>query len=295
MIEEVKEFFEDAKEGLGDKGFLIFVLGIVAFGLYNLFKNNGSDTVYYAPTGVSGYPDVGENSEVVIDSVNRTMESYYTEIMNAVQDSETTLGGTITDGLNSVENTIVGEIQTSTQNVQQNILETSTATNNYIQDGLSKWEDISAKLDNIENTPRVEYVAYYSEPVKEPTDVSNTQDTTPKPSTNVNTTNNADSSKDYFSYTTKSGLNTQQSIVDALKASGNDSSMAYREKIAEANGIQNYAGTYAQNVEMLNKLKAGTLEKPTEATKKTTVNKGGSVAVIASKTPSAKNSYVSLQ
>ena len=56
------------------------------------------------------------------------------------------------------------------------------------------------------------------------------------------------------------------SIVDALDAVGVDSSYANREKIAAANGITGYSGTPAQNTQMLNLLKAGTLIKPDTST-----------------------------
>ena len=52
------------------------------------------------------------------------------------------------------------------------------------------------------------------------------------------------------------------SIVDGLKAIGADSSYAYRERIAEKNGIESYMGTPKQNTEMLNLLKEGKLLKP---------------------------------
>ena len=49
------------------------------------------------------------------------------------------------------------------------------------------------------------------------------------------------------------------SIVDALNAIGVDSSYNNRARIAAANGISNYSGTSAQNTQMLNLLKSGTL------------------------------------
>lgn len=51
------------------------------------------------------------------------------------------------------------------------------------------------------------------------------------------------------------------SIVDALKSIGVDSSYAYRSKLAEVNGIKNYKGTPEQNTQMLNLLKNGKLIK----------------------------------
>lgn len=62
----------------------------------------------------------------------------------------------------------------------------------------------------------------------------------------------------YFPATaTKNG-----SIVDTLAKAGYDSSYAYRKKIAAANGISGYKGTAAQNIQMLELLKAGKLIKP---------------------------------
>lgn len=56
------------------------------------------------------------------------------------------------------------------------------------------------------------------------------------------------------------------SIVDALNSIGVDSSYSNRSKIAAANGISGYSGTPAQNTNMLNLLKAGSLKKPGSTT-----------------------------
>ncbi len=65
------------------------------------------------------------------------------------------------------------------------------------------------------------------------------------------------SSKYFKKYTGKSG-----SIVDALKAVGAESGIAYRKKIAKKNGIKAYVGTPKQNIKMLKLLKSGKLLKP---------------------------------
>lgn len=52
------------------------------------------------------------------------------------------------------------------------------------------------------------------------------------------------------------------SIVDALDSLKIDSRFSYRKKIAKANGIKNYSGTYQQNIDMLNMLKSGKLKQP---------------------------------
>ena len=52
------------------------------------------------------------------------------------------------------------------------------------------------------------------------------------------------------------------SIVTALNSLGIGSSFANRKNIAKANGISNYTGTAAQNINLLNLLKQGKLIKP---------------------------------
>lgn len=51
------------------------------------------------------------------------------------------------------------------------------------------------------------------------------------------------------------------SIVDALKQIGVDSSFEHRKRIAERNNITNYRGTPEQNTKLLNLLKQGKLKK----------------------------------
>ena len=49
-------------------------------------------------------------------------------------------------------------------------------------------------------------------------------------------------------------------LAAAMDTLGIDSSFAFRKKIAQANGISGYAGTYDQNIQLLNLLKAGRLK-----------------------------------
>lgn len=60
-------------------------------------------------------------------------------------------------------------------------------------------------------------------------------------------------------YPAYKGLKT--TLVDALNRTGINSSYAFRAKIARANGIRGYIGSYAQNVQMYNLLAAGLLKK----------------------------------
>ncbi len=52
-----------------------------------------------------------------------------------------------------------------------------------------------------------------------------------------------------------------RSIVDGLKSVGAPSDFAYRRRLAEENGIENYKGLASQNTAMLRLLKAGKLKK----------------------------------
>lgn len=51
------------------------------------------------------------------------------------------------------------------------------------------------------------------------------------------------------------------SISDILKSIGVNNSFAYRKKIASANGIDNYKGTYSQNMKLVSLIKNGKLVK----------------------------------
>ena len=55
------------------------------------------------------------------------------------------------------------------------------------------------------------------------------------------------------------------SLVDALASVGADGSFAARKEIAGANGVANYTGTAAQNIQLLNLLKSGALLRPGSA------------------------------
>lgn len=73
----------------------------------------------------------------------------------------------------------------------------------------------------------------------------------------INSSNSSASTVSYYS----KYLGSSNSLVDALKAIGVDSSKTNRTKIAKANGISDYTGTEAQNTKLLNLLKSGKLKK----------------------------------
>lgn len=235
MIEEVKGFFSDVKDGIGDKGFLILIGAAVLFGLYNLVKSSNDEGVYTA-NAYASYPDVDTNSEVVIDSINNTIEGAKDEIL--------------------------GSIDSSYSEIIVDMNEQFQATNDYIKEGIEKTDEMSSKLDNV-NTAQQVTVSYGT--VSDSGSTAGVSSSGGKPTASTQksstTTKVKENTAATYTYKTKAGLNTNTSIVDALKATGVDSGMENRAEIAAANGIKNYTGTAAQNVKMLNMLKAGTLKK----------------------------------
>ena len=92
-------------------------------------------------------------------------------------------------------------------------------------------------------------------------------------------------SGDYF----KRYTGNSSSITIALKMIGEDNSFSYRSKIAAANGIANYTGTAAQNLQMVGLLKQGRLLKIKTYFKKYTGSSGS--ITIALKAIGEDSSY----
>ena len=77
-----------------------------------------------------------------------------------------------------------------------------------------------------------------------------------KQSDNLNNEKSNDNKEEYLISNYNGG-----SIVDGLKNINEDSSYYYRSILAKKNGIENYQGSYEQNVYLLNLLKEGKLKK----------------------------------
>ena len=123
------------------------------------------------------------------------------------------------------------------------IIQNSNQNKQEVTQVIEEVKQVASKVENVENVTQS-----YTTPQPTPTKTTAPKTTTTTP-------------KNTYTYTTKAGLNTNTSIVDALKATGADSSFSARKKIAEANGITNYTGSYSQNVALLNKMKSGNLQK----------------------------------
>lgn len=234
MIEEAKDLLNDIKDKVGEKGFYLIIFALVGVGIYLVMKGN-NDSDYYAPTGVTGYPDVGANADVVMDSINNTLEGALGEFgadVNSRFDYMESVFGEIDNNINASTGEIINNSNANTNAIISN-------SNQNKQDIISSVTEVTELVSKVENTENVtqSYV---------PESATVLKSTAPKTET--------------IQYTTQSGLNTSTSIVDALKASGQDSSFAARSELAAVNGISNYTGSYDQNVTLLNKMKSGQLK-----------------------------------
>lgn len=218
---EFKEIIDDVKDSLGDKGFLFLIIGIVVVFLVVLTKQSNE----------------GQDTETMVVGLT----SYPDAVTNA-----NVIIDTLQDSLQYSEDNIITEIKDGNEGILESINVNFEATNDYINKGIESQLDLTNKVSG--------------EIIGDLTDVKNSLKGS-ETSVNVQTKTEKKEGATYYTYKTKAGLNTNTSIVDALKAIGIDSSMTNRKKIAQANGISNYTGTYKQNVELLGKLKNGKLKK----------------------------------
>ena len=263
---EIMEVMEDIKKGIGDKGFYILIACAGAFGLYNLLKGSGSESSDSSDlastrivTSVSSYPDAVTNANVIIDS-----------IQNSIDYSE----GVITDKIDGLDTSMKDYLE-----------ENFEATNDYINKGLESQKDLLEKnfdelkgsiADTQENIQSgfVNANDLLNDLKNAPSGAISKNTAKDKPKKNnvgkgatskVKAVKTSGKTSGTYKYKTKAGYNTSTSIMDAMKvATGNYDTKETQEtikKVAKANGISNYTGTYNQNVSLLSKLKTGKLKK----------------------------------
>lgn len=100
------------------------------------------------------------------------------------------------------------------------------------------------------------------------------------------TTSSSNTNSAYYAKYTGSS----DSLVDALKTLGIESSFINRQRIADANGISNYSGTSSQNTKLLSLLKKGTLKKAGSSATSTT-SSPNSDSSVSSKISSFLNDF----
>ena len=131
---EIKEVFSDIREKIGDKGFFIFIGVAVIFGLYNLVKGSSNSEDNLTPvTTISSYPDAVTNANVIID--------------------------TLQDSLEYSENRIVGNINNTYKDLSEQIGGNFEATNDFINKGFDSqgklleenFDELHGHLEGIDN------------------------------------------------------------------------------------------------------------------------------------------------
>ena len=222
----ITEISSDIKRAVGGNGmYLLLGGGALLLIIYLLSKGDSSSNLTVA-TGYSAYPDAVTNANVIIGEVNDHTTNEISTLKNQLEDTTTLMqegDNSILEKIDTTTESITEKIDTGTEQIIKNNAENTSS----ILDTVNKnTNNLSTQISRVENKvakgQKTDKVKYYT-PIK--------------------------------SYK-------GNSFVDALKKRGVKSSMAFRKKIAKANGIKNYTGTAKQNSKLLNLMKKGKLIKP---------------------------------
>lgn len=242
-MSEIREVIDDVKSKVGDKGFLLIVIGLLAIFLFMLWKQSGDDgsnSTYIVPTGYTSYPDAVTNANVIIDEVNRNTDYDTRLLMDLLEGNQES---------NNEQFGVIGDL----------INDNFESTNNYMKDGFENIQNgisgIQSDVDNMQTD-----ITAIKGSTKTNTDLLNSI----KKGTTIAGSVGSSSSSSYYEKTPYKGV----SIVDGLKSIGvynlggvDVGKVSSRTALAEANGIKNYTGTAKQNTQLLNLLKQGKLKK----------------------------------
>lgn len=264
---EIVEVFDDIKRGIGDKGFYILMGAAAIFGIYNLAKGNREDSADLASTrivtSVASYPDAVTNANVIIDSIQNSIDYSEGQIIDAIQGGDEDLKTFLEQNFEQTNNYINDGFES-----QKNLLEENfDDLRGSLDETADRQTDLTGAVRDMQNSysgsigSATAAVKAAADAAAKAAAAANKAASAAKPVTKTSTAKKTE----YYTYKTKKGMNTSTSIVDALKVStGNYDSKettATLKKVAAANGISNYTGTYNQNVTLLSKLKAGKLKK----------------------------------
>lgn len=235
---EIKEIGNNIKKSLSGNGMYILIGGgALLLIFYMLSKGDSNSSNLTVATGYSAYPDEVTNANVIIGEVNDHTTNELSLLKEQLNDTTTLL--------QEGDNSILEKIDTSTESITEKI---DTGTEKILQSNSDNTESI---IDTVnKNTNNIS---------NQISSVSSKVNTVVNNTTVKNTTTKTTPKVTYFKAITSYKGN---SIVDALKKRGVNSSFAYRKKIAQANGIKNYTGTASQNTKLLNLMKKGKLIKP---------------------------------
>lgn len=278
----IKEVVEDIKDSVGDNGFMWIIVGVGALFVISLLKDSGSGTTYTAPTSYASYPDAVTNANVIIDTLQNNIEYSEQNIKEYIDDGLTETNANINsqfeylnDYMNEgfakqeeLSNKIYdstmngfGEIKEQLVDVNANVSSVGSVVSSSFSSMSSTIGALQSQLDSVQSS--VNDVTTTVNKIDSTTTKTNTTANAIQKATSTSTTKASTSTSVGTTKTTTSTLKTNytgNSIVDGLKSAGVNSSYAYREQLAKANGITNYTGSASQNTALLDKLKKGTLK-----------------------------------
>ena len=150
---EIKEVVENAKDFFGDNGFIVLLAGGAVLFLVSYLKGGSTSATLTTSGGYSGYPSVETNANVVIDTIQKSLEYSEDNIKsaNAEQAGFTnaliTAGtGALSDKIDSTKDTLTDKISTS----KDEILDRIDSTGNKISDQIDNTQNqISSTQDQI--------------------------------------------------------------------------------------------------------------------------------------------------
>ena len=119
---EITEVFSDIKDSIGDKWFFILLGGCALLFIWNLNKNSSTSNnsaEMVTVSSVSSYPDAVTNANVIIDSLQNSIEYSEKQIIDEIDNLELGIGDKF------------------------------EATNNYIQTGIEETIKVSDKISGL--------------------------------------------------------------------------------------------------------------------------------------------------
>ena len=128
IIETFEDTIDDMKKAIGDKGFLIIGIGVVVLFVVVLISqsNKGNGENVTVVSGVASYPDVVTNADVVISTLQNSIDYAQNEIQESIE-------------------TARNENAELFKDMNEFISDKSQATNDYINEGFEKQKEIMDK------------------------------------------------------------------------------------------------------------------------------------------------------
>lgn len=271
----IKEVIEDVKDSVGDNGFMWLIVGIGALFVISLLKDSGTGTTYTAPTSYASYPDAVTNANVIIDTLQNNIEYSEQNIKEYIDDGLTETNANINSQFEYIndymnegfakQEELSNKIYDSTMNgfgeMNQQIVSVGNSVSSSFSSMSSTIGALQSQLDSVQSS--VNDVTDTVNKIDKTTTATNTTTNAIKKATTTSTSKASTSTNVGTTKTATKTIKTSytgNSIVDGLKSAGVNSSYAYREQLAKANGITNYTGSASQNTALLDKLKKGTLK-----------------------------------